>query len=43
MITQYELSAIVGFYRMGNPPCIIAAILDLTLWEVNGVLKHYQT
>lgn len=41
MITSQQAAMVKALYRMGNPEGVIAAILDLTLWEVNGILKYY--
>lgn len=42
MISKAKHAVLIGLYRQGNCESVIAAILDLTLWEVNGVLKHYE-
>lgn len=42
MIDRYQKACVIGLWRMGNPDVVIAAILNLTLWEVINVIKIYE-
>jgi hypothetical protein len=41
-LNQYEQAAIIGFWRMGNPVGIIAAIIDTTHFLVEKTIYDYK-
>lgn len=41
-MNKYQLSMIIGLWRMGNPETVIAALSGCSLWEVERSIKLYQ-
>lgn len=41
-IDKYQMSAIIGFWRMGVDDAVISGIVNCELWEVFNTIKIYQ-
>ena len=41
-LTNFEISAIIGFWRMGNVEAIITAIVGCELWQVQKAIRDYK-
>lgn len=40
-LTKYEISAIIGFWRMGNEDGVIAAVIGCQIWQVQKAIRDY--
>lgn len=41
-LNEHEMSAIIGFWRMGNEDIIIALIIQCKVWQVEKTIKEYK-
>jgi len=40
-LTKYEMSAIIGLYRMGNHETIISVFIPCEVWQVTQTIRAY--
>jgi len=40
-LTNFEVSAIIGFWRMGNVDAVIVAIVGCELWQVQKAIRDF--
>lgn len=40
-LNKYQISAIIGLYRMGNNEAVISAFMNCEIWEVNQTIRLY--
>lgn len=41
-LTVFEISAIVGFWRMGNVDAVIASVIGCEVWQVEQVIRNFK-
>jgi hypothetical protein len=41
-LTIFEVSAIVGFYRMGNIDTVIASVIGCEVWQVQQAIRNFK-
>ena len=41
-LDQYDMAAIIGFWRMGNPTAVIVAIIDTSHFLVEKTIYDYK-
>jgi len=40
-LDNFEISAIIGFWRMGNVDAVIAGVIGCELWQVQKAIRDY--
>jgi len=41
-LSDFQISAIIGFYRMGNVDAVISAVIGCELWQVQKAIRDYK-
>lgn len=41
-LTLFEISVIIGFWRMGNIDTVIASVVVCEVWQVQQVIRNYK-
>jgi hypothetical protein len=42
VLNRFEMSAIIGFWRMGNKEAVIAGVMNVSLGAVYETIRYYK-